>query len=261
MVADGGDNEASGAAGRVAVVTGAARGIGLEIARVLGADGTSVVAVDRDEEALRDAVAGLEAAGITAAAVCCDLAHAGAPGIVVEQAVHAFGRVDLLVNNAAIADPERFAAVDAASLRRTLTINLEAPYLLAQAVVRQMVGDGRGGCIINVASINGIVGVGRMSAYGVAKAGLIALTRSIAVEHAADGIRCNAVAPGPTTTRLLDGIEDAERERRLARIPLRRFGTTGDVASAVAYLASPASGYVTGHVLPVEGGYLALGTA
>jgi NAD(P)-dependent dehydrogenase (short-subunit alcohol dehydrogenase family) len=87
------------------------------------------------------------------------------------------------------------------------------------------------------------------------------LTRSIAVEHAADGIRCNAVAPGPTATRLLDGIEEAERSRRLDRIPLGRFGTTADVAAAVAYLASPAAGYITGHVLPVEGGYLALGTA
>jgi NAD(P)-dependent dehydrogenase (short-subunit alcohol dehydrogenase family) len=244
-----------------AVVTGAARGIGLEIGRVLGSEGHSILAVDCDEEALRDAVAELSATGIGVVPVCCDLADPNAPDVVLETARREFGRVDVLVNNAAIAVPERFVDVSRDSLRRTVAINLEAPYLLAQAVVRQMVEDGGGGSIVNIASINGMVGVGRMSAYGAAKAGLVSLTRSIAVEHAADGIRCNAVAPGPTATRLLDGIEEAERSRRLDRIPLGRFGTTADVAAAVAYLASPAAGYVTGHVLPVEGGYLALGTA
>lgn len=118
-----------------------------------------------------------------------------------------------------------------------------------------------GAAIANIVSINGMIGIGRASAYGVAKAGSISLTRSIAVEHAVDGIRCNAMAPAWTETRLLDGLSDAERERRIERIPQRRFAGVREVAAAVVFLGTSASSYVNGHMIPADGGYLALGAA
>ncbi len=237
----------------VAIVTGAARGIGLAVTAALVDSGYRVLATDLDRpeaEFPEDAV-GWVFGDITEEKVLEQL---------VALAGDQLGRVDALVNNAGITMPARITEVDAAALRRMLSTNLEAPYLLISKVLPLMVASG-GGSIVNVASINAFVGVGRMSTYSLAKAGLLALTRSVAIEHAVDGIRCNAVAPGPTETRLQQSITAEERERRAARIPLRRAGEVDEIVPLIMFLLSPAASYITGETVAADGGYLALGTS
>ena len=238
---------------RVALVTGATRGIGRAAALALADAGWWVAAHGRDAGRGREVA---QALGERGTFVAADLAEPGAP----ERLVDGLDRLDLLVNNAAVYARAPVAELTPEDLDRLLAVNLRAAILLAGAAVRAMKD---GGVVINVASEAGLVAVPGQVAYNVTKAGLIMLTRSIAVDHAADGIRAVSVCPGTTRTPLVEAAiaaapDPAAHERTLEqRRPLGRLGTVEEIAAAIVYAASPEAGFMTGSELVIDGGYTA----
>jgi NAD(P)-dependent dehydrogenase (short-subunit alcohol dehydrogenase family) len=238
---------------RVALVTGATSGIGRAAALALADAGWWVAAHGRDEERGAAVAAAL---GDRGAFVPADLAEPGAP----ERLVAGLERLDLLVNNAAVYARAPVGELAADDLDRLLAVNLRAAVLLAGAAVRAMRD---GGVVINVASEAGLVAVPGQVAYNVTKAGLIMLTRSIAVDHALDGIRAVSVCPGTTRTPLVDAAiaaaaDPAAHEQNLEQSrPLGRLGTVEEIAAAIVYAASPEAGFMTGSELVIDGGYTA----
>jgi NAD(P)-dependent dehydrogenase (short-subunit alcohol dehydrogenase family) len=246
-----------GLAGQVAVVTGAAAGIGRGLAEALARSGVSVVMADRAAERLAQAETDLAGWGATVASFVVDVQADGAPQRLVEAALERFGRLDIFVNNVA-------ARVNKPSLDLTkddwdavLDTNLKVPFLCAQAAARAM-GE-RGGSIVNISSQLGFEARPGRASYCVSKAGLNMLTRVLALEWAPRGIRVNAIAPAYIPTESSDPYPSApEREAELlATIPLGRVGRPEDVAGALLYLVSPSASWVTGHILVVDGGWLA----
>jgi len=250
-------------AGRVAIVTGAGSGIGRAIAERLAAEGAAVIAAGRRVARLEETVAAITAAGGRARAVACDVADAGQVQGVVD-ATAAFGGVDCLVNNAVTSRPdaplaERVAELDPRWWAATMDVTLTGAFLCARAVVAAMVAHGRGGSIINIASTSGVAGNWNQSAYVAAKHGLVGLTRAIALDYASHRIRANAVCPGfIETDRSLafsrNNRGDDWQKRKLAEIPLGRFGQAAEVAALVAFLASEDAAYISGAVIPIDGG-------
>jgi 3-oxoacyl-[acyl-carrier protein] reductase len=239
--------------GRVALVTGASRGIGETIARRLASEGALVLAGARSTEPLEKVVSEIGSSGGRAEALALDVADSASIDAGVKRALEAHGQIDVLVNNAGITDDNLVLRMSRESWDRVLTTNLTGAFLLTQAVVRSMVRR-RYGRIVNVTSIVGLMGNAGQANYAAAKAGLVGLTKSIARELASRNVTCNAVAPGFIATSMTDRMTDAARETLTGQIPLRRLGTPEDVASAVAFLASEEAGYVTGTVLNVSGG-------
>ena len=236
--------------GRVALVTGAARGLGRAVAARLHERGASVAVNVRDTE--RAATAAREI-GERALAVPGDLAAAGVPDDIVGRTLDRFGRIDILVNNAALPLTTRFEQVTAEEWRQALEVNLTAPFLLIKAVLPAMKAK-RYGRIVNIASVIGLIGNAGQCNYGASKAGVIGLTKSAARELASRGITVNAVAPGFIETAMTAKISPEAREALLKQIPLASLGQPEDVASAVLFFASPAACYITGQVLAVDGG-------
>lgn len=240
--------------GKIALVTGASRGIGAGIAAALRDAGATVIGTSRDMESARTVAARL--GSVPCAMEVTDMAsiRAGVDAV----AAH-YGRLDVLVNNAGVNIPQSLFDVTETAWDTVLDTNLKSSFFAAQAAARQMVAGGTGGTIINVASQAGIVGIEDRSAYCASKGGQILLTKVLALELAPHGITANAVAPTFIATELTRGTLDdpAKRERVLSRIPLRRMGEVADVAAAVVYLASPAAAMVTGHTLRVDGGWTA----
>ena len=237
--------------GKVAIVTGAAQGLGLESARRLAEAGAAVVVNDLDGDRAREAVAGLAAAGRRATAAAGDVSRRPDAEALVAAAVDAYGRVDILVNNAGIWPITPFLEADEALWTRTLEVNLIGQLLCTQLVARRLVEQGDGGAIVNVASIAAAVPhPDGLVAYGASKAGVVNATRTLAKSLAPSGIRVNAVLPGGMET---PGVMSTPR-RSGADIPLGRRAHPDEVALAVLFLASDLACYVTGAELVVDGG-------
>jgi NAD(P)-dependent dehydrogenase (short-subunit alcohol dehydrogenase family) len=245
--------------GRVAVVTGAGGGIGRATSLLLAVAGARVLGADVDHAALEETVRQVAAAGGEVHGITVDLAESGAPPGVVAAAADRWGRVDVLANVAGILHAGTLAETDDAQLDRVLAVNLRTAAACCRAAVPAMSAGEHGGSIVNVAS--SIVGraVPGFAAYAMSKGGLVALTKSLAVEVAAQGVRVNAVAPGLVMTPMSVGRRnEAEREQFMSAavhaIPVGRVGEPEDIAHAVLFLASDAASYVTGQTLYVNGG-------
>jgi len=244
--------------GRVALVTGASRGIGRAIACALAAAGAAVVLVARDADRLAAAVDEITGAGGRAVAAPGDVLAPGAPARLVSGAVDAFGRLDVLVNNAGMNRPGPALELDEDSWDRVVDLNLKAPFFLSQAAARVMAAQGTG-VIINLASTMGAVGDAGRAPYCASKHGVVGLTRALAVEWAPLGIRVNAVGPTWVETDLTRRslADPAFRADVLGRVPLGRLPEVDEVAEAVVYLASDAARSITGHHLLLDGGWTA----
>ena len=245
---------------RVALITGAAKGIGAAIADTLARQGMHVLIGDIDETQARTKAEALTRAGQTASALRIDVGEPASIAAAFEVIDRQCGRCDILVNNAAIAKTFPFVDFPLDSWQAHLAINVTGVLLCAQHAARRMMRE-RWGRIINIASVAGMraVGVGR-TGYGTSKAAVIGLTRQMAVELAEHGITANAVAPGPVDTPMTRVLHSPEfRQSYTDAIPMNRYGTPDEIAAAVAYLASDAAAYVTGIVIPVDGGFLASG--
>jgi 3-oxoacyl-[acyl-carrier protein] reductase len=239
--------------GRTALVTGASRGIGEAVARRLAADGAHVIAAARTAAALERLVGEIAAAGGSASALTMDLSDAASVEAAAKEALARPNGVDVLVNNAGVTEDNLILRMSREAWDRVLGTNLTGTFLLTQALVKGMVRK-RYGRIVNIASVVGIMGNPGQANYAASKAGLIGLTKSIARELASRNITCNAVAPGFIETDMTQKMTPQAREALAGQIPAGRLGTPEDVANAVAFLASEAASYVTGHVLTVSGG-------
>lgn len=238
---------------KVAVITGASRGIGKSIALALAAQGASIVAVDMDQASTDAVVAELQAAGGKALAVVGNVTVTADAERMIDAAMEAFGRVDILVNNAGITRDGLLMRMKDEDWDAVLSVNLKGAFLCTRAAFKVM-SKQRYGRIINIASIVGQMGNAGQANYCASKAGLIGLTKSNAREMAKRNITVNAVAPGFISTAMTDALSDKVRTELTSQIPMDRLGSADDIANAVLFLASEASGYITGHVLAVNGG-------
>ncbi|MGZ8371953.1 MAG: 3-oxoacyl-[acyl-carrier-protein] reductase [Rhodoplanes sp.] len=236
--------------GRTALVTGATGGIGGAIARALHAQGASVALSGTKSDRL-DALAG--ELGERAHAVRCDLADRAQVEALLPQAEAALGHVDILVNNAGLTRDNLFMRLKDEEWDDVIAVDLTAAFRLARAAVRGMVRR-RFGRIIGIASIVGVTGNAGQGNYAAAKAGMIGMSKALALEVASRGITVNCVAPGFVTTAMTDALTEKQREAALARVPAGRLGVAADIAAAVVYLASAEAAYMTGQTLHVNGG-------
>jgi 3-oxoacyl-[acyl-carrier protein] reductase len=239
--------------GRIALVTGAAQGIGRAVSLELARAGATLAVADINEEKLALVAAEIEALGGQAAAFRLDVSNQESIEAGAKAILDRFGKVEILVNNAGITRDALMMSMKRADWDLVLAINLTGPFLLTQALLRPMIKN-RWGRIVNMASVVGRAGQAGQVNYAASKAGLIGLTKSLAREVASRGITVNAIAPGYIETPMTAVLDEKVSAAMLATIPLVRRGTDLDIAQAVKFLASDAAAYITGHVLDVNGG-------
>ncbi len=243
---------------KIAFVTGAGSGIGRAIAERFAAEGAAVAVVDRQPEGGRETVARIEAAGGRALFAAADVTRADEIGRAVRATTNAYGRIDILVNNAAIGGGDDILKTDEETWDRVVAVVLKSVFLCTRAILPGMLAQ-RSGSIVNISSVNGLLGLAE-EAYSAAKAGVINLTQNLAIRYGKDGVRANVICPGTVRTPIW-GARVAENPAifdRLARwYPIGRVGEPADIAHAALFLASDEASFVTGAVLPVDGGLTA----
>ena len=248
--------------GKVALVTGAARGIGAQIAIRLAEDGADVAICDLKEEWCAETVQALAALGVKAKGYGVNVAASAEVDACVKAVIADFGRIDIMVNNAGITKDGLLMRMSDEDWDAVLNVNLKGTFLFTRAVSRPMMknkdadGSQAGGAIINIASVVGIMGNAGQANYTASKGGVIALTKTTAKELGSRNMRCNAVAPGFIQSKMTDVLPEKVREAYMDTIPLKRFGTARDIANAVAWLAGPEASYVTGQIISVNGGMI-----
>jgi NAD(P)-dependent dehydrogenase (short-subunit alcohol dehydrogenase family) len=245
--------------GQVAVVTGAAQGIGRAAAELLAASGARVVLADRDEAGAREAAGSIARGAARSAAL--DVADEAAVDALMAEVAAREGRLDILVNNAGIAIRKPSLEVELADWDKVVAVNMTGVFLCARAAARQMIAGGRGGAIVNTASIMGLSGGGLYPniSYQTTKGAVVNMTRALAVEWAREGIRVNAIAPTYVRTGFIAALlEQPDLVAEIERMtPMRRLADADEIAAAILFLASPAASMITGHTLAVDGGFLA----
>ena len=247
-------------AGKVAVVTGAANGIGAACAELFAASGASVALWDIDGAAAEALAAALPGGTQAHAAMACDVSRIEQVGRAVSTTLERLGHIDILVNNAGIFRAAAFLEVTEADWDAVLAVNLKGAFLVGQAVARVMAARG-GGAIVNMSSVNGTLAIPSIASYNASKGAINQLTRAMALALAEQGIRVNAVAPGTIATELARQAvlgSDEARARIMSRTPLGRLGEPAEVAQVCAFLASDAASYMTGEIVVVDGGRMAL---
>jgi 3-oxoacyl-[acyl-carrier protein] reductase len=256
-MAEGAESKAPGCrvdlAGRVALVTGASRGIGRAIAVRLASCGASVAGVARTLEGLEPTLKAIREAGGVAEAYAADVASSADVQRVVDEVEAKFQKIDVLVNNAGITRDGLVLRMDDQAWDEVIDTNLKGTFLFSRAVGAIMM-RARFGRIVNISSVSGLVGNAGQANYAASKAGVIGLSKSIARELASRGVTVNVVAPGFITTDMTDALPDKLKAEVKERVPVRRFGAPEEIADLVCCLAGPAAGYITGQVIAVDGG-------
>jgi len=248
-----------GVVGKRALVTGATKGIGLEICRVLADAGAHIAAVGRDQDGLEEVVRAVEAAGRRVVPITADLATVEGCEAVARAGLEAFGTVDILVNNAGIALVDPLLEANVEDWDRTMAVNLRAPFILARALAPQMIAQGSGK-IINISSQAGVVGLDDHAAYCASKGGLNMLTKVMTAEWAKHGLQINSVCPTVILTPMGEQVwgDPAKGDPMKAKIPAGRFGKPIEVADLVLFLASSAADLINGQDILIDGGYTAI---
>jgi NAD(P)-dependent dehydrogenase (short-subunit alcohol dehydrogenase family) len=246
--------------GKIAIVTGASRGIGAEIAKLLAAYGAHTIVSSRKQADCQTVVEEIVAAGGSAEAIACHIGEMAQIEALFAQVTQQHGRLDILVNNAAT-NPffGHILDTDPTVFQKTVDVNIRGYFYMSAHGAKLMAGNG-GGSIINVASVNGVVPGMQQGIYSITKAAVISMTKAFAVECAESGLRCNALLPGLTDTKFASVLVNtpAILKQALAHVPMRRVAQPSEMAGAVLYLASDAASYTTGAVLNVDGGYLSV---
>ncbi len=239
---------------KIAVVTGASRGIGREIAKTLAAKG-AVVIVNYNGSAAKaeEVVKEITEAGGRAEGVQCNVSDFQAAGELMDYVVRQYGRLDILVNNAGITRDNLLMKMSEEDFDAVINTNLKGAFNCIKNISRQMLKQ-KGGRIINISSVSGVMGNAGQANYSASKAGVIGLTKAVARELATRGVTCNAVAPGFIETEMTEVLSDSVKEAVTGQIPMKKFGQTSDVANLAAFLASDEAGYITGQVICVDGG-------
>jgi NAD(P)-dependent dehydrogenase (short-subunit alcohol dehydrogenase family) len=247
-------------AGKTALITGGSQGLGAAIAVRLARDGYDIAACELHADRLEATLQAVRALGREAQAIALDLRDQPSIERTFAGAVQAFGSIDVLVNNAGTTLRRSAVEVTRAEWEEVIGVMLAGTFFMSQQMGRHLIATGRTGSIVSLASTHGLVGLAHRSVYGTAKGGIIQMTRMLAIEWAAHGIRVNAVAPGTIETPSRKAHFESDppaRQRMLARVPAGRFGLPEEVAAAVSYLVSPEGAYVTGQTLVLDGGLTA----